>query len=365
MKRILLSILIVAAALMTACGGQTTTTSDSARDTVQVPEGITGEDSVVYVENAVLQSPFSVNDLLSLAEVHAVEERLFNYENEELAEDNPEFAQQLTVTPQDSAALRLANRLMRMSEIVKSEGNANDRLQWASAVNAAIDTFCKAVPSVSSAEALDDIIRVMDKFSSQTQHEMNYQSYVYATIDYYHTIEAYRQWISAVPTAIKPLAQKEYEAWYDLNEARFALWNDVSYTREWYSMKPLEIEGYYANLADNRRAELDVERAIVLDGKPYQQQGETVTTRQWETWITEHSVPQDYEECDEAYMPSDSLVAERVQALRTTFSRWLGTRQAFATALPEEQSKSYDNLTADIHSRFIGTLPSLIPYGEE
>lgn len=64
-------------------------------------------------------------------------------------------------------------------------------------------------------------------------------------------------------------------------------------------------------------------------------------------------------------IPSDSLVTAKVGSLKSTFSKWLATRQAIVEALPEEQGKSYDFLTADIHSRFIGKLPDLIPFGEE
>ena len=119
---------------------------------------------------------------------------------------------------------------------------------------------------------------------------MNFISYIYATLDYYRSIEAYRQWLQAVPKDIRQLAQEEYEAWHDLNDARFNLWNDVSYRREWYSMKPLEIEGYYTNLSENRRAELDVERDIILNGKAYKQKGQTVTAKEWEKWIADNSV---------------------------------------------------------------------------
>ena len=40
----------------------------------------------------------------------------------------------------------------------------------------------------------------------------------------------------------------------------------------------------------------------------------------------------------------------------------LAARQAFAAVLSGDLGKSYDNLTADIHSRMIGTLDSLYPY---
>ena len=367
MKGITIAILFSASVLFIACGGRSASSPDNdvnPRDTVNVPEGYTGEDSIAYIENAVLKSNISAEDLLGLAEVHSVEDRLFDYNNEEKAEDNPEYAKEHIVTHRDSSALRLVNRIMRMNELVKQNGKANDKLQWAVAVNAAIDTFFVEEPTIHKDQAFEEIERVTSKFSSDTQSEMNFISYIYATLDYYKTIEAYRQWLQAVPKDIRALAQEEYEAWHDLNDARFNLWNDVSYRREWYSMKPLEIEGYYTNLSENRRAELNVERDIILNGKLYKQKGQTVTAKEWEKWIADNSVPEDLDmmEKNDTRIPSDSIVTDRVNTLKTTFARWLKARQDLAAALPKEQGDSYDYLTADMHSRMTGKLEAIIPY---
>ena len=367
MKGITIAILFSASVLFIACGGRSASSPDNdvnPRDTVNVPEGYTGEDSIAYIENAVLKSNISAEDLLGLAEVHSVEDRLFDYNNEEKAEDNPEYAKEHIVTHRDSSALRLVNRIMRMNELVKQNGKANDKLQWAVAVNAAIDTFFVEEPTIRKDQAFEEIERVTSKFSSDTQSEMNFISYIYATLDYYKTIEAYRQWLQAVPKDIRALAQEEYEAWHDLNDARFNLWNDVSYRREWYSMKSLEIEGYYTNLSENRRAELNVERDIILNGKLYKQKGQTVTAKEWEKWIADNSVPEDLDmmEKNDTRIPSDSIVTDRVNTLKTTFARWLKARQDLAAALPKEQGDSYDYLTADMHSRMTGKLEAIIPY---
>ena len=368
MNKTTLFFIISSLAMLTACSGHSSANSGeiNPRDTVKVPDDLEGEDSVVYIENAVLKSPISVEDLLGLAEVHEVEEMVFNYNNFERAKEYPDDAKEFLATHRDSAAMRLANRFMRMTEVVKMNGKANDKLKWAVAVNTALDSFRVAVPSIPESSALDEIEGVVDRFSSQTQVEMNFQSYVYSLVEYYRSIEAYRQWLLDVPSDLRPLMQEEYEAWHDLNEARFNLWNDVSYRREWYSMKPMEIHGYYANLSENRRAELDEERGVVLGGKSYRQKGKTVTTSQWEQWIKESSVPEDIEYIDNKdIIPGDSLVAERVKGLKTSFARWLSARQAVAAALPEAQGKSYDNITADIHCRMIGKLADIVPYGEE
>ena len=371
MKRTALFIITSSIVLLTACNGHATANSGNInpRDTVIVPKGYTGEDSIAYIEDAVLQSPISAEDLLGLAEVHDVEEMIANYNNFEEAKENPQHANEFLANHRDSAAMRLANRFLRMAHLVNINGKANDKLQWAVAVNAALDTFRVAVPSVPASSALDEIEGVVDRFSSQTQSEMNFQSYVYATVEYYRTIEAYRKWLLEVPSNLKSLMQEEYEACHDLNEARFKFWSDVSYRQEWYSMKPMEIEGYYANLSENRRAELDLERGIILDGKSYNQKGKTVTTSQWEQWIKDNSVPEDIELLkemeDNDRVPNDSIVTKRVKDLKTSFARWLAARQAIAAALPETQGKSYDNITADIHSWMIGKLADIIHYGEE
>lgn len=354
MKRTTSIILFITSVIQAACGGRSMSNSEdiNPRDTVTVPEGYTGEDSVAYIENAVLKDHISVSDFLNLAEVHEIEERLFDY-NDSIS------------TPRDKAAMRLANRFMRMHYVATS-GNAEPKLQWVMAVNAVLDTFRVAVPSLPKDSALNEIIRVADKYSTETQSEMNFQCYIHSSIDYYLTIEAYRQWIQAVPSDIRPLAQEEYEAWHDLNSARFTLWDEVSYRQEWYSMKPMEIEGYRENLSSNRRAELEIERGIVLSGKLYQQKGKTVTAKEWEQWIVDNSVPEDIDDLKKMgeadRIPSDSLVTDRVNTLKSTFARWLKARQALAAALPKEQGDSYDYLTADMHSRMIGKLAAIYPY---
>lgn len=313
-------------------------------------ERITGEDSIAYIEDATLQSPLSAEDLLGLAEVQDVEDWCSDYNN---------------ATHRDSAAMRLANRFMRMGSVVQQNGNANDKLEWAVAVNVVLDTLRAAVPSLSPDSALNEITRVVHHFTSMSQWEMNMVCYVDAMVDYYRTVESYRQWISSVPSSLRSLAQDEYEAWHDLNEARFEFWRDVSFTQEGYSSKPMDIEGFYEVLSSNRRAELELERGIVLDGISYKQKGTTVTVGQWEKWIADHSVPEDIELVKEIgrydEIPSDSIVENRVRNLRFTFSRWIIARQEMASALPKEQSIYYAHLTDDIHCRMIGQLDNIVP----
>lgn len=60
MKIITTYILLLASVVLAACGGRSMSGSDNTinpRDTVTVPEGYTGEDSIAYIENTVLQSP--------------------------------------------------------------------------------------------------------------------------------------------------------------------------------------------------------------------------------------------------------------------------------------------------------------------
>ena len=181
--------------LLSACGGGSKRSADIAidpRDTLTVPEGLTGEDSIAYIEDALMQSPISASDLLGLAEVHALEDYAYKYNDFERAKESPEYASEFLADHRDSAAMRLGNRFMRMANVVYRNGNAKDKLQWAIAVGVALDTFRVAVPSLSPDSTLNEILRVMEKFSSDTQGEMNMMCYVSATIEYYRTIEAYR-----------------------------------------------------------------------------------------------------------------------------------------------------------------------------
>ena len=77
--RLYISLITLCMLLLSACGGRSTSGSDdiNPRDTVTVPEGITGEDSIAYIENAVLKDHISMSDFLALAEVHELEDRLF------------------------------------------------------------------------------------------------------------------------------------------------------------------------------------------------------------------------------------------------------------------------------------------------
>ena len=341
--------------LLAACGHQQDTPFDP-RDTVQVPEGYSGEDSIAYIENMVIQSPISVTDLLNLAEVHSIDSWMDDW-----LEYNPR-----KLTHRDSCAMRLANRFMRMHHLVDMNGDAMDKLQWAEATNIIIDSFCAQVPHMERDSAIYEIQRLFDDYSPLSQLDMNMACYIMSSVDYYQTIDTYRRLLSKVPDNLKALIQEEYKAWVDLNEARYVFWRDVWYTQTWYSMKPMEIEGYYENLSQNRRAELAIEQDIILKGIPYNQKGKTVTTKQWEQWLKEHSRPEDYDDViswNGTYenMTSDSTVAACITAMKQTFSRWVAARQALAAALPEDRGIAYDNLTADIHSRIVGKLPAIIP----
>ena len=77
------SLITLCISMLSACGGRSASGSDdiNPRDTVTVPEGYTGEDSIAYIENTILQSPISAEDLLGLAEVHYVENAIDNYNN--------------------------------------------------------------------------------------------------------------------------------------------------------------------------------------------------------------------------------------------------------------------------------------------
>ena len=143
--------------LLSACGGRAGSNFDP-RDTVNVPEGLTGEDSIAYLENAIVKSPISAADLLGLSAVHTVQDRLFHcYEEAGCPVYDPYSREDHQTERRDSAAMSLANHLIRMADLINLNGDANDKLQWAVAVNAAIDSFHVAVPSLPIDSVISDI----------------------------------------------------------------------------------------------------------------------------------------------------------------------------------------------------------------
>ena len=360
-KKVLTAIFICAAAYGCAPKPSTEKTSVAQDTAIRVVSEPVHFDTVSFNEEVLYHSPFSAETLLSLKKVRWFEDALYHFHHPMATGDEPDPADREFESRRDSSAFELANRFMRMHELVIEKGDAMDMLQWAVAVDAALDTFRVKVPELPCDSTLNEIGRIMQEYTSWTQMEMNFMSYVYATIEYYHVLDAYRRWLNDLPTKYQPLAKKEYEAWWRFNEARYAFWRDVSYNQEWYSMKPMEYDEYYSCLAKNRLAELAIERGIIMDGNAYKQLGGTVTTKQWEDWMSENSVTVDLDFFEPESVPDDSIVENRKQALRVAFSHWLSSRQAIAKALPKNQGKSYDNLTVDMHSRMIETLDWLVP----
>ena len=335
-------------------------------DTIKVPDWLSGEDSIAYIENALIQSPISVETYLSLSKIHELENNLNNF-NKQKTDDTwfgDEDYSQFIATHQDSCTLKLGNRIMRMHSLAFDKGDAMDKMQWTIAVNAAIDTFCIEMPDIPRDSALKDIDRVMYKFMDMIQSDWDYVSYVSSVLKEYQTIENYRQWINELPDDLMLMAQEEYLAWFQLNEERYAFWRDISSEQGQNSLKgPLQ-SAYYECLLENRKAELAIERKIVLNNKPYHQLGKKTTSQQWEKWLADNSVPVDIERCKEegTIIPDTTMVKERSESLRVAYNRWLVTRQAFAAALPKAQGESYARLTSDLQSRFIGKLRWLVQY---
>ena len=198
MKKVLFAMIVVFA--VSGCGtkpnagdlntGDLNAGDSNDKDTVQVvtPDPIR-LDSMTFNKEVLLDSPFSAETLLSLAKVHSFEDWLSNYGNTDGGPDDLEAVDSDYEAHRDSCAFELANRLMRMNEVVTEKGDAMDMLQWAVAVNVTIDTFCVKVPEVPHDSALNEIGRIMDKYTSWSQIEMNAMSDVYASMIFHKTLK--------------------------------------------------------------------------------------------------------------------------------------------------------------------------------
>lgn len=89
---------------------------DSMKTKPEIPEGLTKEEQIAYIENNVLTTPVSVSELLALQPVHTLD---------------PDECEWKYISDAGWEKIRLMNRFMRMQYVAL--GNPRDELIWAMA----------------------------------------------------------------------------------------------------------------------------------------------------------------------------------------------------------------------------------------
>lgn len=94
---------------------------------------------------------------------------------------------------------------------------------------------------------------------------------------------------------------------------------------------------------------------MLIHNIAYHQQAETVSTKQWRSWLDEQGYREDM---SPDFNMDDPLKTDFPALIKDKTERWIAARQAVANYLDisETCGQSYDNLTADICACIIGTL---------
>ena len=293
---------------------------DALDSVLDIPEDLTEEQRLVYIENQVLTSPVTADELLALRPIHTLDPDTTRYGN--------------WWSEQRWEQIRLANRFMRMQFV--AFGEPMDEWQWAIAVQKIVDDY--AAPfDINEEQALDSLYAGADHLCAGTQYQINQCTYVMSSIEYYKTLAAYRSFINQLPESQQALFIEEYAAWNKLNKARFDAYTGIRRANSHYSALPMELEGMYAAYAECRRQILNQEQAVILSGKNYRQQHPVVRTKDWNAYL------------QSLYNQATDEDSTIVQTLDETTKAWIAIRQKIANQLPQPQQTAYDNLTADYH----------------
>ena len=293
---------------------------DALDSVLDIPEDLTEEQRLVYIENQVLTSPGTADELLALRPIHTLDPDTTRYGN--------------WWSEQRWEQIRLANRFMRMQFV--AFGEPMDEWQWAIAVQKIVADY--AAPfDINEEQALDSLYAGADHLCAGTQYQINQCTYVMSSIEYYKTLAAYRSFINQLPESQQALFIEEYAAWNKLNKARFDAYTGIRRANSHYSALPMELEGMYAAYAECRRQILNQEQAVILSGKNYRQQHPVVRTKDWNAYL------------QSLYNQATDEDSTIVQTLDETTKAWIAIRQKIANQLPQPQQTAYDNLTADYH----------------
>ena len=294
----------------------------AAVDTVPVlPEGLTEEEAVVYIENQVLTSPITAKELLLLKPVHDLD---------------PDTARYGMVWPEAyMEKVRMANRFMRMQYVAL--GDPMDELQWVEAVHAMLADYADAY-GISEAQALDSMQSGVGHMEAGTQFQMNQWTYVMASIEYYKTLSSYKALINDMPEHKKDILRQEYIAWNKMNKARHKAYVYIRRAGDHYSALPMEYEAMYAAYVIYRSQLLEMEKDIVWANRQYKRKHPIVKYSDWEEYL-------DTKLYRTAEDEDSTIVNEVDQSVRD----WLRARKRIAKNIFSDYRESYDNLTNDYY----------------
>ena len=293
---------------------------------VKIPEELTEDEKIVYLENLLISHSITMEELLALEPVNTLDPDTNRYGDEWKEE---------YWTKEDREKTYLVNRFMRMHYV--SMGDPMDELQWAMAVDTMLGEYA-AKHHISKEKAIKCMSDGAGHLEAGTQYDINMWCYVQSSIAYYKALSAYLILIESQLDHKRDLFYDEYKAWVRMNKARHNAYVNIRRAGDHYSALPMEFEGMYAAYADYRTKLLQMEDDILWLNKTYKRKHPIMTETDWQNYL-DHRL---FRLADDGDGP---IIDELDQSVR----EWIKMRQRIAKNAYSDAQESYENLTSDYY----------------
>lgn len=251
---------------------------------------------------------------------------------------------------------------------------AEEELAWMRSVKKNFDGYCsRAGYETGNCDdeemALRDIEELLEYAECGTQYDMDLYSVAKSAVETYKTLRMYDRLImSAKQPALKNALRREYAAWYRLNRALDSFMVELSYFRDYYSSRAMEMNLSSAFRMSARYGELVMEDSVLVHGKCYENVTAVVSPEEFDelleplctegiAWHCEETSVADAEPVGdetESDTGENACVEEKnpPRGVLDAFRMWMSAREDVTSALPVSMRASYREITARMSQRF-------------
>jgi hypothetical protein len=180
---------------------------------------------------------------------------------------------------------------------------------------------------------------------------------------------------------LRELYYREFEAWFDLNNAANGIMCYYTYASAGYSALPMELNGTFRLWSESRLKELKIEDELhwKYDWEKFSSKSKKVSVNKFNKLVnyfktrTKADVIEEY--FDGFYSKKDrdyeyaeervgckydfEKIAEMVRYYETALAEWREVREEIISCQPKEKQRSYREVTKQIHTRLYNDLLEL------
>lgn len=290
---------------------------------------------------------------------------------------------------QDPHAYWLMNRMMQMMSAIRT---ADDCWGWMLAMKEYIQEYNarlgRKIGSLDAAcNAIKDLITI---YGAGNQPEMNTATYVRSILAHFKAVNSYYELIEFIDDYdldsdwdmnLRELYYREFEAWFDLNNAANGIMYYYTYAAASYSALPMELNGTFRVWSESRLKELEIEDELhwKYDWEKFSSKAKKVSIKKFNKLVnyfktrTKADVIEEY--FDRFYSKKDrdyeyaedrvgcrydfEKIAEMVTYYESALAEWREVRDQITLMQSKEKQKSYREVTKQIHTRLYNDLLDL------